>query len=316
MKKDKSIINNEVYGLYCGVLIFFIGVLWCYASIIFINIGAFGLLPIAYMLPVTGGIVILFGLFVFLRSLVHVSKYGVKLKKNEVINNDTKIHIKHRYQGIIFDLDGTLLDTMDDLAKAGNSLLNDLGFKPQPRNYFEQYLGNGIYNLVSKIIPKPLTKEELDSAYSRFLSYYSQCYNMDTKPYDGVLETINKLEKMGYLLAVVSNKKDEYLQELIKMHFPNNNFVTIIGEKEGYPKKPDPSIAKMIADKMMIETKNLVMVGDSEVDINFARNGDMLSVAVTYGFRNQRQLIKYEPDYLIDEMASLIDVVVEENSKD
>lgn len=315
MKKDKKDINNEVYGLYCGALIFFIGVVWCYASSIFIKIGAFGLLPIAYILPVTGGVVILFGLFVFIRSYLYVSKNGVRLKKNEVINNDTKIHIKHRYQGIIFDLDGTLLDTIDDLAKAGNAVLNDLGFKPQPRNYFEQYLGNGIYNLVAKIIPKPLTKDELDSVYSSFLSYYGQCYNQHTKPYDGVLDTINKLEKMGYLLAVVSNKKDEYLQELIKIHFPNNQFVAIIGEKADYPKKPDPSLAIMVADKMMIETKNLVMVGDSEVDINFARNAGMLSVAVTYGFRNQRQLIKCDPDYLIDEMASLIDVVVEENSK-
>lgn len=314
MHKEKSVKNPEIYGVCCGILILIIGFFWLIASLLFMKIGAFGLGQITLILPIAGVLTLIIGAFIFVRSFALVKKDGFYLKKNE--SNDPKIHIKHYYKGIIFDLDGTLLNTIDDLAKAGNALLQDLGFKPQERAYFEQYLGNGIYNLVSKIIPKPLSQEELAYAYQRFLTYYSQCYNIDTKPYPGVVETVNKLEKMGYLLAVVSNKKEEYLKELINIHFPDNQFVCIFGERENFPKKPSRVLAEEVAKKMMIDTDNLVMVGDSEVDVNFAKNANMLSVVVTYGFRNYKQLIKCDPDYLIDEMDSLIDVVIEENSKD
>lgn len=314
MHKEKSVKNPEIYGIYCGILILIIGFFWLIASLLFIKIGSFGLGQITLILPITGIITLMIGAFIFFRALASVKKDGLYLKKND--SNDHKLHIKHHYKGIIFDLDGTLLDTIDDLAKAGNAVLQDLGFKPQERAYFEQYLGNGIYNLVSKIIPKPLSEIELNNAYQKFLNYYSQCYNIDTKPYPGVIDTVNKLEKMGYLLAVVSNKKEEYLKELIKFHFPNNQFVCILGEKDNQPKKPNRVLAEEVAQKMMIDTNNLVMVGDSEVDVNFAKNANMLSVVVTYGFRSYKQLIKTDPDYLIDEMDSLVDVVIEENSKD
>lgn len=314
MHKEKSVKNPEIYGVYCGILILIIGFFWLIASLLFIKIGSFGLGNITLILPVAGIITLAIGFLIFVRAFASLKKDGLYLKKNE--NSDAKIHIKHHYKGIIFDLDGTLLDTIDDLAKAGNALLQDLGFKPQERAYFEQYLGNGIYSLVSKIIPKPLSQEELASAYQKFLAYYSQCYNIDTKPYPGVVETVNKLEKMGYLLAVVSNKKEEYLKKLISFHFPNNKFVCVLGEKENSPKKPNRLLAEEVAKKMMINTDNLVMVGDSEVDVNFAKNANMLSVVVTYGFRSYKQLVKSDPDYLIDEMDSLIDVVIEENTKD
>lgn len=316
-KQTKTVrrLNPAVYGFLMGILFIFIGIFWILVVNLLIDIDGFGFGPIVNYLPIAGYVTIGLGLLLIFINIVRITMVKPIVKEEVQVaqkgvdpryvvqsNRFEKKHIK----GIILDLDGTLLDTLDDLTNAGNKALEANGFKSQTRENFRKGLGNGMYNLIKYQLPKDTDPAIIEKVFKQFVENYNENYNDQTKPYDGIKEMLEQLSKRGYLLAVISNKKQEFTRKLIKEHFGDILFVDVIGDKEGQPRKPDRSIADRIARKMILENEQLVIVGDSEVDIKTAKNAGMHSFAVTWGFRDKKQLKALKPDYLIYSPAGLV----------
>lgn len=322
--KTRRRINPSIYGLFTGIMLAAIGFGWIHVTNLLNDIDGFGLGEMVRFLPHIGVGVIAFGVVVFLISIYQtftkqlIVKETVQgRKKNKQapeieLSTFEKKHIK----GLVFDLDGTLLNTIEDLADSGNYVLQKRGYTIRSIGFFEKALGNGIFNLVKRVLPENVSEQIVSDAYKEFLEVYGQRYMMKTKPYDGIAEMFNELVKRGYLLAVVTNKRNEFAVNLIKQHFGDIVFVDVIGENENAPKKPDPSLLQLVAEEMMISTNQLAMIGDSEVDMQTAHNVNALAIAVGWGFRDEHTLRRANPDYLVELPSEIVMLLDEINKRD
>jgi phosphoglycolate phosphatase len=209
-------------------------------------------------------------------------------------------------QLIIFDLDGTLLNTIGDLAVGCDHMLSLRGL---PTHSYEEYctfVGNGIMRLVERALPEELRTEEYVKAARRdFVEFYIDNINNHTVPYEGMVELVEQLQTKGAKLAVASNKFQAGTEKLIRKFFPTIEWVEICGNREGVPLKPDTALIDMIIEKAGVERKNCTMVGDSAVDIQTARNAAIRSVGVSWGFRSREELEQAGADHIADTVEEL-----------
>ncbi|MDR3266857.1 MAG: HAD family hydrolase [Tannerella sp.] len=207
---------------------------------------------------------------------------------------------------VIFDLDGTLLNTIYDLAYATNYALHQVGFPIHDVEKYNFFVGNGITKLFERALPENERNEEnIHLIRGYFLSYYEQHSSVFTEPYEGIPELLTDLQSRDLKMAVASNKYHRATEELISKFFPEINFVAVFGQREGIPVKPSPAIVFEILQKAKISTKETLYVGDSGVDMQTAFNAGITSVGVTWGFRPQEELEKYGAKYIIDSPAEL-----------
>ena len=188
---------------------------------------------------------------------------------------------------VIFDLDGTLLNTLDDLFDSVNVILNKYNFPLRTKDEVRMFVGNGVPKLIERALPKSHTKETFDAALADFKSYYGKHCNDKTQPYDGVMDALMHLKSNGYKIAVVSNKVDFATKSLCRDYFGNLVDVAI-GQREGIEKKPAPD--SVFEAMKLLDSKNAVYVGDSDVDIMTAKNAGLPCIAVTWGFRDKEFL--------------------------
>ena len=209
-------------------------------------------------------------------------------------------------QLIIFDLDGTLLNTIGDLAVGCDHMLSLRGL---PTHSYEEYctfVGNGIMRLVERALPEELRTEEYVKAARRdFVEFYIDNIDNHTVPYEGMVELVEQLQTKGAKLAVASNKFQAGTEKLIRKFFPTIEWVEICGNREGVPLKPDTALVDMIIEKAGVERKNCTMVGDSAVDIQTARNAAIRSVGVSWGFRSREELEQAGADHITDKVEEL-----------
>lgn len=209
-------------------------------------------------------------------------------------------------QLIIFDLDGTLLNTIGDLAVGCDHMLSLRGL---PTHSYEEYctfVGNGIMRLVERALPEELRTEEYVKAARRdFVEFYIDNIDNHTVPYEGMVELVEQLQMKGAKLAVASNKFQAGTEKLIRKFFPTIKWVEICGNREGVPLKPDTALVDMIIEKAGVERKNCTMVGDSAVDIQTARNAAIRSVGVSWGFRSREELEQAGADHIADTVEEL-----------
>ena len=187
---------------------------------------------------------------------------------------------------VIFDLDGTILDTLEDLYQATNYMLRKSHLPDRTREEVRSFVGNGIYHLVELALPPICQKDFIDLAFEDFNDYYKDHCNIETKPYNGIIEVMKQLKKEGYLLAVVSNKSDYAVQSLCESYFPGI-FDYVAGMRENVRKKPYPDSIYEVCSHLGIEIKDSLYIGDSEVDIETARNANIELITVSYGFRDE-----------------------------
>lgn len=194
-------------------------------------------------------------------------------------------------QLVIFDLDGTLLNTIDDLAVSTNYALKQHGYPVHAREEYRFFVGNGITKLIERALPE---EARLDSVIrevrNRFVAYYQQHKTDLTRPYHGIPELLQELKSEGILLAVASNKYHEGTVELVEHYFGKDLFAVVLGQRENIPVKPDPTIVFEILRQTGIDKANTLYVGDSGVDMETAANSGIRSVGVTWGFRPRREL--------------------------
>ena len=199
---------------------------------------------------------------------------------------------------VIFDLDGTLLNTIGDLAGAGNHVCEERGWPTHTEAEFRRMVGYGIPNLVEKFTPEQYRDEAtLAAALAAFQAYYGTHQRDRTVPYDGIPAILMALRDRGLRLAVYSNKADEFSRSLAEHFFPGT-FDAVLGKRPGVPGKPDPAGLRLLLAELGTTPKESVLVGDGETDVRSARNAGLRCVAVTWGFRDREALEKEGPDAL------------------
>lgn len=213
------------------------------------------------------------------------------------------------YKLVIFDLDGTLLNTLGDLAAAGNHALAELGYPVHDVDAYRYFVGNGIPNLIHRILPEGHTDEEHARCYEVFTEYYSVHKTDLTVPYDGVRELLRRLRDKGVSCAVNTNKAHEFSCELIKAAF-GDTICDIIGFGVGFPAKPAPDAALELCRRHSAENGRVLYVGDSNVDMHTAAAAGIDSCAVLWGFRDREELQECSPTYMVSSAAELFDVIV------
>ena len=194
----------------------------------------------------------------------------------------------------IFDLDGTLIDTIEDLGTAVNHALGLRGLALHSMAEYKDMVGHGVRNLVKDALAGSLGRQPedalVDSALADFVDYYVAHIDVHTRPYPGIQALLSKLQGKGLKLAVASNKFQEGAEKLVKEFFPDIRFVAVLGNSPELPLKPDASVVQLVLDKAGVSREEAVFVGDSATDMKTAANGGVRSIGVSWGFRPRTDL--------------------------
>lgn len=208
----------------------------------------------------------------------------------------------------IFDLDGTILDTLQDLANSVNFALSQKGYPQRTTDEVRSFVGNGIPMLIKRAVPKGTAEKDFDETLVAFKEHYAVHLNDNTKPYDGIVELLKALSSNGIKTAVVTNKAHLAAEELTKQFFGNLIDITI-GQKDGVPVKPDPASLNEALQSLGVSAENAVFVGDSDVDVFTAHNGKIKCIGVTWGFRSRKNLLAAGADFIADSAEEINSII-------
>ncbi|GHU79568.1 phosphoglycolate phosphatase [Clostridia bacterium] len=211
----------------------------------------------------------------------------------------------------VFDLDGTLLDTIVDLADACNYALKKQGFPVHPVNPYKYFVGMGVYNLIKKALPEEARSEEIIAAVKAdYDSYYSVHSRDKTAPYSGIVEALAALRERGVRLAVLSNKPHEYIKPLTDLYFPGI-FDISVGQRENVPTKPDPTAVFEIMESFGAKKDAGFYIGDTSTDMRTGKSAGLYTIGVLWGFRTKDELESHGADVIIAEPSELLKIIVD-----
>lgn len=211
---------------------------------------------------------------------------------------------------VIFDLDGTLLNTIEDLGEAANYALEKTGYPTHSIASYPYFVGNGVSKLLQRVLPEDARTEENVNELRKYFMEYYEVHNTDnTKPYPGITELLEQLQDDGIKLAVASNKYDSAVKKLITHYFPQIKWAALEGQKEGVPVKPDPSIVFEILSKCPTKKSDVLYIGDSGVDMETARRACVTSCGVTWGFRPISELMAYHAENIANQPNEIYTLV-------
>lgn len=221
-----------------------------------------------------------------------------------------------KFRAILFDLDGTLLDTLDDLADSMNAALTKQGFPAHPVEAYRYFVGDGIRELVRRVLPSDKTNHELITANIAFMSEeYEKRWNCKTKPYAGMEAALDELTDLGIRMAVLSNKPDSFTKKMIPALLPRWRFQPVIGARPGVPVKPDPQAALEIAEILQVRPDQILYAGDTAIDMKTANAAGMYAVGVSWGFRTVDELERNGAKRIIHQPGELLEALHEKMGK-
>ena len=207
---------------------------------------------------------------------------------------------------VIFDMDGTLLYTLDDLLSAVNYALSKNNLPQRTLDEVRAFVGNGVGKLIERALPNTASVAQFNTVFEDFFSYYESNSDKQTRPYDGILGVLSVLKREGFRIAVNSNKYDSAVKSLCKKFFPQVEIA--IGAREGIPVKPAPDGVFDIISALQTEKGTTFFIGDSDVDIQTAKNAGITSIGVTWGYRTRDYLVG--ADYIVDSPKELLDLLL------
>jgi len=197
-----------------------------------------------------------------------------------------------KYKGLIFDLDGTLLDTLQDLADAANDSLASFGYPVHAVDKYRYFVGEGLHTLVQRILPETASEDDITKLMEKFSEIYKTNWNAHSAPYPGITEMLAKLSDAGMQLAVLSNKPHAFTQICVETFLPESSFAFVFGKRDGIARKPDPVGALEIAEKMNLSVDEILYVGDTATDMQTGNRAGMKTIGVEWGFRERKELEK------------------------
>ena len=212
---------------------------------------------------------------------------------------------------VVFDLDGTLADTLADLAASVNQALRKRGLKTYPDEDYKHFVGNGVDNLIRQTLADRYAPELAAEVKEDFSTYYAG-HSMDyTAAYPGIAELLKKLSDSGIMTAVISNKPDPFVPHILGTLYPDHRFSYLTGQKPGIPRKPDPASLLLYLDSVGIAKEDTLYVGDSDVDVKYAHAAGVKVCGVSWGFRGADELRKAGADRIADTVGELAEVIDE-----
>lgn len=215
-----------------------------------------------------------------------------------------------KYKAVIFDLDGTLLDTVEDLADSVNMVLENMGFPTYETEKYKYFVGDGLWKLLERTLPPEKQDEAtIASCSSQFLKIYGNRIANKTKPYKGIPELLDELDRRGVKKAILSNKPHSATIELVEKLLSNWKFEAVFGERPGVPKKPNPASALEIMGIMGAPVGQTLYLGDTSVDMKTANAADVYAVGVLWGFRGADELLSAGAKVLIEKPADLLKIL-------
>jgi len=210
-------------------------------------------------------------------------------------------------KAVLFDLDGTLLDTLEDIANACNTALGRHGFPPHPAAAYRFFVGDGVPTLISRVVPRGNHDvETLAKVAAAYREEYQRNWNVTTRPYDGIPELLEQLAHRGIALAVLSNKPDDFTRRCVDEFLPTGRFSIVQGACQAYPPKPDPAAALHIAAEVKLPAKEFAYLGDTDTDMKTAVAAGMFPVGVEWGFRTAKELTKSGARLLLQSPGDLL----------
>lgn len=212
------------------------------------------------------------------------------------------IFMSSKIKCAVFDLDGTLINTIDDLARACNILLDKYGFdKKWSLDDYKRFVGNGAKKLVARAFDNTLDHDVLQARYEEFKEIYENIKLDNAYAYDGIKQQLDCIKDLGVKLCVVTNKPDSAAKGMVEHIFGKDYFDFIIGSIDGVPTKPDPSTTNIALDRLSCKPSEAIYFGDSEVDMQTAKNAGIEAVGCSWGFRSFEQLFAEHPSIIIDQ---------------
>lgn len=217
------------------------------------------------------------------------------------------------YKACIFDLDGTLTDTLESLTYSVNATLRELGLGQITPTQCKEFVGNGARRLIGQSLqaagdPEAKCIEEAMEAYGRIFKKYCTYH---VAPYDGIVDMLKELKKQGVQLAVLSNKPHLQTKDVVATFFEEGTFVRVYGQQEGVPRKPDPAALHMILEELGVNQKECLYIGDSDVDMMTGCAAGVPAVGVTWGFRSKDVLVSHGATDIVDKPEEIISIVKE-----
>lgn len=215
-----------------------------------------------------------------------------------------------RYKAILFDLDGTLLDTLEDIANAMNRVLDQKGFSTHRLDAYRYFVGEGATMLVRRTLPDDKRDDEtIRECLEIFSEIYGQNWDIKTKPYDGVPEMLDELTARGLRIAILSNKPHEFVKLCVKKFLPNWKFDVVLGQRDTVPRKPDPAGALEIVERLHTAPSDFLYLGDTAVDLKTAIAAGMFPVGVLWGFRPIQELQENGARALINSPLEILNLL-------
>ena len=213
-----------------------------------------------------------------------------------------------KYNSVVFDLDGTLLDTLGDLRDSVNFALQKNNLPERTTEEIRSFVGNGIRLLIELSVPENTPDEITDKCFQDFKEYYKDHSAILTKPYDHIIDLMKTLKSKGIKIAVISNKADFAVKTLMEDYF-SGLYDCAYGERAGVPRKPEPDGVLDAIKEMGSEIENTVYIGDSEVDVVTSKNAKLPCIAVTWGFRDKKVLEDLNPEYIVDSPKEILNII-------
>ena len=210
------------------------------------------------------------------------------------------------FQCCIFDLDGTLINSLEDLADACNWVLRENGLPTHPVDAYRRFVGDGAYKLAERMLPESMRDQQTAARYKAlFDQRYNGHYLDKTRPYPGILELLAHLKKKGVQLAVLSNKPNQFVQKICAEAFGEGFFAAVWGQRDGAAKKPAPDGVLAILNELKAAPEEALLIGDSNVDIQTAKTAGVASAGVSWGFRGRQELAEAGADFIADDAGQL-----------
>ncbi|HPS52658.1 MAG TPA: HAD family hydrolase, partial [Phycisphaerae bacterium] len=214
---------------------------------------------------------------------------------------------KMKYEAVVFDLDGTLLNTLEDLADCMNATIGEFGYAPQPLENYRYYVGDGVVNLARRACcDSDISEETIKKIVARNREIYGNGWAVKTRPYSGIPELLDELAARGVKMSVMSNKPHQFTRLCVERFFDIDKFVVVQGVMDGIAPKPDPAGVDMIVKTIGLPREKFLYLGDTNTDMKTAVAAKMFAVGATWGFRTAEELLKYGAMKLVDRPEELL----------
>jgi phosphoglycolate phosphatase len=219
---------------------------------------------------------------------------------------------KNRFKAILFDLDGTLLDTLQDLADSLNAILTANKMRTFPVNDYRYFVGKGLRELIKCVLPiDKINDQTIEEFLAAMKIEYAKRWAINTKPYPGITDLLDGLTQLGIPMTVLSNKADDFTKIMIERLLPNWRFQIIKGLRPEFPPKPDPATALAIANELKIHPRDFIYLGDTDIDMQTANAAGMYAVGALWGFRTAQELIENNAKVLIESPLQVLDLLIQ-----